>query len=84
MRRNSSRTWILLKLAVDYGLAVLGGLEPGTTAFLVASESYRDSAETLAKEFRLALICLPAEMLRTQDAWAIVSANGTVYSIPST
>lgn len=68
---------------LDWALAILGGLEPGTTAFLVVPEEARDRAEALGKEFRLAVIVLPPEMMRNSYCWALASAKGVVYSVPS-
>lgn len=73
----------LTKLSVDYALQILGGLDPHTTAFLVVADGSRDRGVEFAKEFRLALIVLPPEVMHNDWSWALVSAKGTVYSRPS-
>jgi hypothetical protein len=70
----------LNQMTIDYALGMLGGIDPGTAAFLVVADGMRDNGEKLAKEFRLALIVLPPEIMESIWCWALVSAKGTVYS----
>lgn len=68
--------------SLDWALAMLGGLEPQTTAYLVVADGYRDTAQKLAIEFRLAAIILPPQVMSNIYSWALVSAKGAVYSVP--
>lgn len=73
----------LNRVSLDYALACLRGLEPGTTAYLIAPEYLRDVATQLAIEFRLALILLPEPVFPNAYSWAIATAHGVVYSLPA-
>lgn len=73
----------LSETALDHCLSKLGGLEPGTTAFLVVPEANRRIAGILGKSFNLAVICLPDEVMKNTYVWAVVSAKGAVYSTPT-
>ncbi len=68
---------------LDCALAMLGGLEPHTTAFLVVADGNRNTAEKLGEDFRLAVIVLPPEVMHNFCCWALVSAKGTVFSVPT-
>lgn len=80
-RQKMSLPYDLSICAIEQALKDLGGLDIDTTAFLVAAEGCRAPALAAAKEYRLVLILLPDEMCKNYS-WAVVSAKGTVFSVP--
>ena len=70
----------LTRAAVEYALGLLGGVEVGQSAYLVCGESLRVRAIEIGNHFRLPVILLPPEMMKSETMWSVVAGKGAVYS----